>query len=395
MSREQNEVNVSFAELLTAAVENDKGRKLSDTLPPENYAITPQGASMRLPLSALDRAAVIEAEDVGGRPAAHETVGWLQGDAFDSPIMSRLRLVEVRPPQAFPRGNMPFGDQLPSASMQGALTSAALGEGMAFPSIPAVGDQFRFTTAASGLSNAVDVDGTTAVTDAAVGDVFIWRGTVWVKQAEILGGSEYELDSFIEVKSEVSMSALHVAGEHDVDALVLDSHRLAIQVELVAQVLSGDGAGHNLTGLLNVSEISSQQYGGGAPQLPMSAPLLLDVEAAVEDGGGRLPLMAWGVGTDVSDTIRNTAIEAGSWGRVEARGRITLSDIPAQRLGAPFTDTTAILADWRTVIVPVSSELEVVVDRVTKPGTLRLTSRLGVADPIVTHPDAAYILTQA
>ena len=106
--------------------------------------------------------------------------------------------------------------------------------------------------------------------------------------------------------------------------------------------------------------------------------------------------MAWAFGKDLSTSARTVAIEPGGSRRVEERGRLTLSRLLTQRITSKaFTSTTGILADWRTVVVPVLDEVFVTVDNVTRPGNLRLTLRLPVADPIVTHPDAVYVLTQA
>ena len=62
-------------------------------------------------------------------------------------------------------------------------TLSGIPSGSAFPTNPAPqdGDRFRFSAAATGLSNARDDDGTT-ITTAAIGDVFRFNGTNWIKQ---------------------------------------------------------------------------------------------------------------------------------------------------------------------------------------------------------------------
>ena len=59
------------------------------------------------------------------------------------------------------------------------LVNATLGA--AFPTSPATGDLFQFNAAATGLTGAEDSGGT-AVTDAAIGDQFMYNGTSWVLQ---------------------------------------------------------------------------------------------------------------------------------------------------------------------------------------------------------------------
>ena len=55
--------------------------------------------------------------------------------------------------------------------------------GSAFPGSPSANDLFEFNAAATGLSDAVDYDGSTEITTAARGDVFKYDGTNWVKQS--------------------------------------------------------------------------------------------------------------------------------------------------------------------------------------------------------------------
>ena len=105
--------------------------------------------------------------------------------------------------------------------------------------------------------------------------------------------------------------------------------------------------------------------------------------------------MAWALGTDLDTSARKTAVEPGASRRVLEMGRLTLSGLPAQRIVEGLTSTTGLIADWGTVSVPILSELIVVVDRISNPGYVRLTSRLPVADPIVTHPSAVFMIEQA
>ena len=77
------------------------------------------------------------------------------------------------------------------ASLSYAMSALALEEqippryetGAAFPPEPQVGQLFEFNTAVSGLTDALDFDGMTAVTDARRGDVFRWNDTNWIKQS--------------------------------------------------------------------------------------------------------------------------------------------------------------------------------------------------------------------
>ena len=415
--------SASFGDLVRAAV--NKGEPVNGVVGNRT------GGNFALP---LDRLAVIESENVSGRERIIDGVDWLAGDAAESPILSRLRLV----PTTQTRGRLASGQALPQTAMQPESGSAAFtrlsaymlpampsvgdlvrwvasivyAEGGAFPGTPTEGDLFRFNAAATGLTGAVDVDGSTAITVAAASDLFRRDATQWVKQP-VTGGSlsvdeayrwsgtrwafiphpfaehEYELSSVIETKTEIS-TQLVMQSEPAMDDVV-EAHRLAISDKLLEQILSGDGTGNNLAGVAGATGIGSATY--------MTADRGKDTaftagELAVEDGGGRLPYMGWALGADLSTSARTIAIEPGASRRVEERGRLTLSGTPTQRITEGLASTTGLCGDWQTVIVPILSELLVTVDTVSAPGDVRLTSRLPCADPIISHPGAIYKLSQ-
>ena len=87
---------------------------------------------------------------------------------------------------------------------------------------------------------------------------------------------------------------------------------------------------------------------------------LITPRKAKEDAGGRTPFIAWGLGTDISTSARSTAIDPGGSRRVEERQRLTLSGLPVQRVTTGLPASTGILADWRTVLVPVFNQLVVI-----------------------------------
>ena len=104
--------------------------------------------------------------------------------------------------------------------------------------------------------------------------------------------------------------------------------------------------------------------------------------------------MSWAAGKDLSTSARRALLEPGSDRRVEERGRLSLSGLPMQRITTGLTATTGLCADWRTIYVPVLSQLVVVTDIITNPGDIRITSRLACASPIVSHPATVYKLEQ-
>ena len=345
-----------------------------------------QGGRFALPLSRL---AVVTASDIApGRERIDDGIDWLAGDSDASPILSRLNIVAT----PVTRGKIASGAVLPMTSMQAESGTAAYGRGIAFPTTPspALGDLYRFLSDTTGIT-AVDVDGVTALTEATRDQTFRFNGTAWVAQASLFSEHGYQLDSIVEAKSEVSLQVATQTSDTVLDD-VLEAHRLGIADRMLEQVLAGDGAGSNLSGVASATGIGAGTYllaDRGSDEA------FTDGELAVEDGGGRTPYMAWALGRDLSTSAQKTAVEPGASRRVLEGGRLTLSGLPAQRIVEGLTSTVGLVGDWQTVIVPILSELIIVVDRITTPGMARITSRLPIADPILTHPSAVFALTQA
>ena len=344
-----------------------------------------QGGRFALPLSRL---AVIEAGDpASGRERVVDGVEWLAGDSDASPILSRLNII----PTSQTRGKIASGQVLPATSMQPESGTSALGRGVKFPTspTPTLGDLFRFTADASGIT-AIDEDGG-AVTEAEADQTFRFNAASWQRQAAVFGEHNYQLASVVEAKSEVSLELAAQTADSVLDA-VLEAHRLAIADRLLEQVLSGNGVGSDLNGVASASGIGAGTY---ALADRGSDEAFTDAEIAVEDGGGRTQYMAWALGTDLDTSAQKTAVEPGASRRVLEGGRLTLSDLPAQRIVEGLGATVGLVGDWQTVVVPILSELIIVVDRITHPGYVRLTTRLPIADPILSHPATIFKLEEA
>lgn len=345
-----------------------------------------------MPLRALgeERAAVIGVGDnAAGRPAERPGIEWLAGDAAESPILSRIRLVET----PIRRGVLATGGRLPPTSLQPEHGSALLTyqPDAMLPASPVLGDLVQFTMAVSGLALAIDEEGN-ALPDVNRDDTLRWNGTNWRRVPSPLDNWTYDMSSVVEAKSVTSNQAIIQAGETGLDDRILEAHRIGIRDELLRQILVGDGVGNNLTGIVNATGIQAATY---AMADRGNSAAFQAAEDAVEDAGGRLPFMAWAFGKDLSASARQTAIDPGGSRRTEERGRLTLSGLATQRIVDGLASTTGILADWRTVVVPVADELGITVNRLSRPGETIITSRLDVADPIVSVPKALYVLTQA
>ena len=323
------ETEVTYRELLRAAAEGAK-----DYPDIDNSAFAPfpsgGGATLRLPLRQL---AAIGTDDVSGdRPSLREPVRWLAGDGDESPILARARIIPVNQI----RGKLPAGTRLPDTVMTGPF-----------------GD------------NTGDFDPT-------------------------IGDFDFALTSIIESRTSVNRAAIIQSSDAAIDDMVLGAQRVAIRDRMVQQILVGSGNNNQIQGIVNVAGVPGSSY-------PMadrgSSGAFQDGEDAVEDAGGRLESFAWALGSDLSSSARRTAIDPGGSRRTEERGRLTLSGVAVQRVGA-LPATMGVLADWANVLVLTLDELEVIVDAVSKPGDVRLTSRLPIA-MIPTQPTTAYILRQS
>ena len=351
----------------------------------DGVTATVQGGRFALPLSRL---AVIEAGDpTPGRERILDGVEWLRGDSDASPILARLNII----PTSQTRGKIASGQVLPATSMQPESGTSALGRGIAFPTTPspALGDLFRFTADTTGIV-AIDEDGA-ALTAAETDETYRFNLTAWQRQAATFGKHDYDLSSVVEAKTEISLQVAVQTSDSVLDA-VLEAHRIGLADRLLSQILSGDGVGNNLSGVAGATGIGSATYlvadrGGDEA--------FVNGEIAVEDGFGRMEHMGWALGRDLDTSAKKTAVEPGASRRVLEEGRLTLSGLPAQRIVEGLASTTGLIADWQTVIVPILDQLVIVVDRVSNPGEVRITSRLPVASPILTHPSAVFKLEQA
>ena len=280
----------------------------------------------------IERHAVIPSSAFEDRPAQRGTVEWLQGDG-DSPVVDAMRLY----PTPDTRGKLATAGGLPTPTMQGEFSTAAA------TSEPTLGDH------------------------------------------------DYVLDKVIETRSDFTRLAVIQSGEDALDDLVLEACRIAIRDKLAQQALAGDGVGNNMAGVLNVTGIIAGTYVQADRGKDSN---FTTGEIAVEDASGRLPFMVWALGKDIDESTRTTAIDPGSSRRVQERGRLSLSGVPVQRVVGELEATTGLLADWRTVILPIADRVQIVTNRIMTPGQVRLTARLACASPIVTVPATVYKLSQ-
>ena len=88
----------------------------------------------------------------------------------------------------------------------------------------------------------------------------------------------------VEARTSFSVqAALQSAIMPEIGAAIEEAHRQSIRAEMLKQIVNGDGAGNNLSGILDRANIGSATY----PQSDRGkAEAFLTAEAAVEDADG-------------------------------------------------------------------------------------------------------------
>ena len=281
----------------------------------------------------LSESAIIGVEGVGGRESLPAPVRFL-GGAEDSPILARLRFIETDQSKA----KWPYGASLPAAhwtSPTGAPAASAS---------PVIGD--------------VDV----------------------------------ELDKVLEGATISTVQAIIQSADCQVDEIIQVAHGQAMRAELLRALIAGSGLGNIPLGV-------SLQPGTGAAvyaevERGIDEPFTL-AENTIVDAGGMPGRMAWSMGVDVHTSAQGLVIEPGASRRVLERDRLTLGGTVVERIGPVYPALLAVCADWSSVIVPMLDEVLIVLDRITVPGYVKITSRLALASPVISVPGAVYRLQQA
>ena len=135
--------------------------------------------------------------------------------------------------------------------------------------------------------------------------------------------------------------------------------------------MNGDGTGNDLSGVLRASSIGSAIF---AEMDCGKNDTFTVAENTVEDADSDPATSAWLLGSDLNDSARGTLIEPGSDRRTSERGRISLSGYRAHRSDSALPATTGVFADWASVVLVMQDPIVVVVDTVTRPGDVRVTT---------------------
>ena len=167
------------------------------------------------------------------------------------------------------------------------------------------------------------------------------------------------------------------------DAMLLSSDRLFAQ-----QLLQGDGTGANLSGIVNTTGVLTSTYAAaneGGHASFQAAEDMLDEDTPADQ-------RAWVLSEDLYRTARKTTRTPGDATYVVRNGRV-LDDAPAIRSNL-LAAGTGVYGEWSAATLGVWGEAVVIVDRVTTPGTVKLTM-LRFIDSRITRPARFVVLSEA
>ena len=324
-------IGVTFGGLMQAALDSKAARRLQQV---KGFEISDKGiASFELPLFAKAALAPADVGSAQGDRVAAD-IGFVRGDPSVETILRRVP-VFYGPSDA---GELPFGSGLPSVNVR--------------------------------------VEGTTRTA---------------AESSAAIGSTPYTVSRF-EAFQELSTQAVMQSGP-DILTVVEDAAREALARKMIQQMFAGSGTDGQWAALLGVTGILSATY--ATANRGTDVPFLTAEEALI-DAGARLPGMAWALGTDLESAAARALLEPGSDRRVIERRTMQLTGTQTARDGS-LTATDGLLADWsQAVAIVYTGEelLQIVIDRVTKPGSLRVwtIARLGLA---VVRPGLVYHLSEA
>ena len=198
---------------------------------------------------------------------------------------------------------------------------------------------------------------------------------------------DYHANRVAESRSSYSLQSL--LQSPSISDFVESAQRAALRREIVRAVLVGSGVAPQPQGLSTLAGVTESTYPSSGP----TAAALTGLEQDVVDADGDELALVWAAGQTLHSQLLNAQITPSDYRKIVERRRITLSgaalyrspDLPAA-MGLTF--------DPRNVAVILQGTVLVTLDRVSRPGTVRVTSRLHF-DLQTLRPSQIGRLTQA
>ena len=157
---------------------------------------------------------------------------------------------------------------------------------------------------------------------------------------------------------------------------------------LVQQILQGDGQGANLRGIVGATGVLTATYAAadkGGPDSFHDAEDMLAIDVPTDR-------RSWILSEDLYRKARRTLRDPGSGDFVLRGGRV-LEDAPGIRTNV-LPAGTGVYGEFSALTLGVWGEVNMVIDRVTVPGLVKLTM-LRHVDSIITRPARFAVLSAA
>ena len=395
MNNEQ--IEMGFGELLRMAID---GKTTALPVAPSALHRTPNGAIMRLPTDGEQLA--ISAGDVPVTPSVGR-IRWLETASI--PILNLIPSTPVREI----KGHLPIGGELPAVSMQRehetgsdndpAITSIAYDMSSVIEAKTET--SFQALMQAEGLQDAIQDSHQIALAEMILRQLLTGgAGHGAQLTATVSGGAVASVTVTVGGRSYLGPLEVVFTGGGGADAAATATMADGVITSVTVteggtgytsapSVIIRTAAGNNITALVDQTGVVSTDYSSADKG---SDRTFRPEELAIEDAGGQPS--AWVLGRNLESGARGVVVNPGGSRRVIEGREMLLSGVRTFRNSDLHSDR-AIVADWgRAVQIVTGPEIEYVIDYITKPGDVRITSRLPI-DILVTRPSLVRTIIEA
>ena len=391
-------VSMTFGQLLRHALD---GKTTALPVAPSALHRTPHGAILRLPTDGEQLA--ISAGDVPVTPSVGR-ISWLETAAI--PLLGLIPSIPVTSKE----GQLPIGGELPAVSMQREHQTGVDNE----PAITSVAyDLSSVIEAKTETSFQALMQSEESLQDALEDSHRIGIAEMILRQL-LTGGAGHGAELTATLTGDaVTGVTVTEGGRSYLGPLTLEfigggGMGAAATATITDGVISGvtvdDGgtgytsapmvrlrtdSGNNITAIVDRPGVASTDY----PTADRGSDASFRAEEeAISDLGG--VSTAWVLGALLESGARGVVVEPGGSRRVIEGREMLLSGVPTFRNSDMHSDR-GIVADWaRAVQIVTGSTIEYTIDKVTRPGDVRITSRLAV-DVLVVRPQLVRTIIEA
>ena len=393
-------VDMTFGQLLKLAID---GKTTALPVAPSALHKTAHGGIMHLPVEA--ERFEISAGDVPSTPSQGR-VSWLETTAI--PLLSDIPTIAV--PEK--TGVLPIGGRLPSATMQREHETGSDHDpsivGIAYDLSSVIEARTMTSTqavmqASEPLLDALESAHRISLAEMILRQLLTGGGGYGASAtATLSGGSVSSITVDEGGNSYLGPISVTFEGGGGTGAMatasIVDGSVTAINVTdggtsyaTVPTVVlsSGDGEGNNISSIVSDPLVTRTEYAAASKGADR---VFRPAEIAVQDASGSPS--AWALGGTLESSARAVVVEPGGSRRVIEGREMLLSGVPTFR-NTDMNSNMGIVADWRRAIMIITgSTIEYTIDKITRPGDLKITSRLPV-DVRVVRPTLVQVINEA